>query len=104
VLLNLTYFSFSTTGFSRLKMSYKKKNQWTFFRTQQEFSTVINHVSIFPKDCKILSLQRGKNVYEVDMGLASASITAMFAFSASGIMCPSMLKHPYERIPSEITL
>jgi hypothetical protein len=40
---------------------------------------------------------------EVDTGLTRAFITAVFAFPASGIMCPSMLIYPCERIPSEIT-
>jgi hypothetical protein len=36
-------------------------------------------------------------------GLAKAPITAAFAFSTSGMMCPPMLIYPYKRIPSEIT-
>jgi hypothetical protein len=42
-------------------------------------------------------------VYEVDRDLAEVSLTAMFTFSASGMMCPPMLIYPYKRIPSEIT-
>ena len=42
-------------------------------------------------------------MYEVERALAKASITAMFAFSTSGMMCTPMLIYPYKRIPSEIT-
>jgi hypothetical protein len=35
-------------------------------------------------------------------GLAKASITAVLAFSASGMMCPPTLIYPHKRIPSEI--
>jgi hypothetical protein len=41
-------------------------------------------------------------VYEFDRRLAKVSVTAVFAFSASGMMCPPMLIHPHKRIPSEI--
>ena len=34
-------------------------------------------------------------------GLAKVPITAAFAFSTSGMMCPPMLIYPYKRIPSE---
>jgi hypothetical protein len=42
-------------------------------------------------------------MYEVDKGVAKASITAVFAFYASGMMCTHMLIYPFKRIPSEIT-
>jgi len=35
-------------------------------------------------------------------GLAKASVTAVFAFPASGMMCPPMLIYPHKRRPSEI--
>ena len=41
-------------------------------------------------------------MYEVERGLAKVSITAIFAFSVYGMMCPPMLIYPYKRIPSEI--
>jgi len=56
VLHNITYFSFSVIGFSRLKMSKKKKNGWTVFRTQQEFAVVINaSYQSVPKTAKVLA-------------------------------------------------
>jgi hypothetical protein len=48
-------------------------------------------------------MQRGKNAYEIDRGLAKASITDMLAFFASGMMCLPMLIYPHKTIPSEIT-
>jgi hypothetical protein len=42
-------------------------------------------------------------VYEIDRGLAEAFITDVFAFSASGLICPPMLIYPCQRIRSEIT-
>lgn len=50
----------------------------------------------------MLASKGEKNVYEVERGLA-LSITAMFAFSNSGMMCPPLLKYPYKRLPFEIT-
>jgi len=35
-------------------------------------------------------------------GLAKASVTAMFAISASRMVCPPMLIYPHKRIPSDI--
>jgi hypothetical protein len=35
-------------------------------------------------------------------GLAKESITTIFAFSDSGMMCPPMLIYPHKRTPSEI--
>jgi hypothetical protein len=45
-----------------------------------------------------------RNVYEVERGFAKASITAIFAFSVSGMVCPPMLIYPYKKKkkPSEI--
>jgi hypothetical protein len=62
-----------------------------------------SHFKFFPKTAEFLACKGDKNMCEVDAGLTRASITAVFAFSASGIICPSMLIYPYERIPSEIT-
>jgi hypothetical protein len=42
-------------------------------------------------------------MYKFDRGVAKASITAVFGFCASGMMCTHMLKYPFKRIPSEIT-
>jgi len=55
-----------------------------------------------PKTGNVLAYRGDKNVYEFYRGLAEASITAVFTFSASG-MCPPMLRYPYTRIPAEIT-
>jgi len=59
-------------------------------------------VLIFIKAWKSFRTQRGK-IYELDKGVARASITDVFAFSASGMMCTHMLIYPFKRIPSEIT-
>jgi hypothetical protein len=48
-------------------------------------------------------MQRGEKMYEVDRVVAKASITAVFAVSASGIMCTHMLIYPFKIIPFEIT-
>ena len=42
-------------------------------------------------------------MYELDRGVARASITTVFAFSASGMMCTQLLIYPFKRITSEIT-
>jgi len=42
-------------------------------------------------------------MYEVDRDVARASITDVFAFSASELMCTHMLIYPFKGIPSEIT-
>jgi hypothetical protein len=56
VLNNLRHFSFLIIGFSRLKMSKKKKNDWTIFRTQQEFAVGINSsYQSVPKTAKVLA-------------------------------------------------
>jgi hypothetical protein len=51
----------------------------------------------------VLACSGDKNVYEFYRGLAEAPITAVVAFSASGMMSPPMLRHENTRIPSEIT-
>jgi hypothetical protein len=38
----------------------RRRDCWTFFRTQQVFSKEIIKLTIFPKDCKRLSLQWGQ--------------------------------------------
>jgi len=38
----------------------RRKDCWTFFRTQQVFSNEIIKLTIIPKDCKRLSLQWGQ--------------------------------------------
>lgn len=56
-----------------------------------------------PKNSKVLAPLGSKNVYEVDKGKAKSAITAMFTFSASGKVVPSMmLIYPYQRLPSVI--
>jgi hypothetical protein len=45
----------------------------------------------------------GQKYYAVERGLAKMTVTAIFAFYASGTMCPPMLIYRYKRIPSEIT-
>jgi hypothetical protein len=47
-------------------------------------------------------MQRGK-MYELDRGVTRASITDVFAFCASEMMCTHLLIYPFKRIPSEIT-
>jgi hypothetical protein len=56
-----------------------------------------------PKAGKVLKCKGDKNAYEIDRGLAKLSGADMFAFSASGMMCPAMLIYPYKRILLEIT-
>jgi hypothetical protein len=57
----------------------------------------------FPNTGKVLACKWDRNVYEVDRGLTKASITAMFTFSAFGMMFPPMWIYPYKRIPSAFT-
>jgi hypothetical protein len=66
------------------------------------FSDDKSNFQSFPKTGKVLACKGDKNVYEIDKGLSQASITARFAFSISGMMCPPMLIYSYKRIPSEI--
>jgi hypothetical protein len=56
-----------------------------------------------PKAGKVLKCKGDKNGYEIDRGLAKASVTDILAFSGSGMMCPPMLICPYKTIPLEIT-
>jgi hypothetical protein len=56
-----------------------------------------------PKAGKVLKCEEDKYAYEIDRGLAKASVTDMLAVSASGMMCPPMLLYPYRKIPHEIT-
>jgi hypothetical protein len=58
---------------------------------------------VCPKTGKVLTCKGDKNAYEIDRGLAKASITDALAFSASGMMCPPMPIYPCKRIPSDIT-
>jgi hypothetical protein len=74
----------SVPGLSRLKMSYKKKDLWTLLRTQHEFSAVMHQASNIISD---LVCQGDRNVYEADTDPAKGTLTAMFTFSASGLMC-----------------
>jgi len=62
---------------------------------------MMNQVSNFVQR-NVLASRGDKNVYEFYGDLAKASITAVLAFSASG-MCPPMLRYPYTRIPAAIT-
>jgi hypothetical protein len=41
-------------------------------------------------------------MYEVNRGVARASITAVLVFSASGMMCTHTVIYPFKRVPSEI--
>jgi hypothetical protein len=56
-----------------------------------------------PKAGKVFKCKREKNSYEIDRGVAKASVTVKLTFSASGTMCPPMLIYPYKRIQLEIT-
>jgi hypothetical protein len=40
-------------------------------------------------------MEKGKKLYDIGRGLARAPITAVFAFSASVMMCTYMLIYPY---------
>ncbi|XP_067004498.2 uncharacterized protein [Anabrus simplex] len=55
-----------------------------------------------PNNGKVLAEKAVKNVYEIDRGLAKASITVMFTFSASGCIVPPMIIYPNQRIRAEI--
>jgi hypothetical protein len=52
---------------------------------------------------KVLKCKGDKNAYELERGLAKASVTDTLTFSASQMMCPLMLIYPYKGIPLEIT-
>ena len=50
----------------------------------------------FPKNGRVLACKGDKNMCEVGSYLAKPSITTVFAFSASGMMCTPMLVYPYK--------
>jgi hypothetical protein len=98
----------------------QEENLWTFFRTQQDFSTAMHQVlQLCPNTGKAIASIRDRSVYEYDRGPAKASVTATFAFyvsgtmlpcmviyhltSHSGMMFPCMLIYPHQRLPSDIT-
>jgi hypothetical protein len=103
LLPNIKYFSFSY----RLQQVEGVLEQKKLLHILQDptriFSSDKLSFQFFPKTRKVLVCKGDKNVYEVDRGLARVSITAMFAFSGSGVVCPPMLMYPYKRIPSENT-
>jgi hypothetical protein len=67
VLPKITYFHFSITGLSQLKLSHKKKNRRIFFKNKKEiFNGDKSRFKSFSKDWKILSIQGDRNVYEID--------------------------------------
>nr|CAI5866984.1 unnamed protein product [Callosobruchus analis] len=55
-----------------------------------------------PKTKKVLAPRGAKNIYEVDVGQAKASITVLFTFAAAGNITPTMIVYPYKRLPSDI--
>nr|CAI5854571.1 unnamed protein product [Callosobruchus analis] len=55
-----------------------------------------------PKTKKVLAPRGAKNIYEVDVGQAKASITVLFTFAAAGNITPPMIVYPYKRLPSDI--
>nr|CAI5825338.1 unnamed protein product [Callosobruchus analis] len=55
-----------------------------------------------PKLGKVIALKGKKNVYEVDLGKAKENLTAMFTFSASGIITPPMIIYPNKRLSSVV--
>ena len=79
----------------------RRRDCWTFFRTQQVFSKEIIKL-IFPKDCKRLSLQWGQKRVRSWYRPSKCVHNIVFDFSASGMMCPPMLNCPYKWILSEI--
>ncbi|XP_072376192.1 uncharacterized protein, partial [Diabrotica undecimpunctata] len=58
---------------------------------------------ICPETGKVFARKGAKNVYSVEKGSSKESITVMFSFSASGIICPPMIIYPYKRIPEKIS-
>nr|CAI5839558.1 unnamed protein product [Callosobruchus analis] len=44
-----------------------------------------------PKTKKVLAPRGAKNIYEVDVGQAKASITVLFIFAAAGNITPPMI-------------
>ncbi|KAJ8967933.1 hypothetical protein NQ314_002574 [Rhamnusium bicolor] len=57
-----------------------------------------------PKNKKVIACRGTKNVYEVDQGVAKASLTVMFTFSATGNLSPPMIIYPYKRKPPKEVL
>nr|CAI5844919.1 unnamed protein product [Callosobruchus analis] len=55
-----------------------------------------------PKLGKVIAPKGKKNVYEVDLGKAKENLTAMFTFSASGIITPPMIIYPNKRLSSVV--
>lgn len=56
-----------------------------------------------PKGSKVLAPRGARNIYEVDIGQAKASLTVMFTFGANGNVTPPMIIYPNKRRSSEIT-
>lgn len=52
-----------------------------------------------PKTEKFLAKIGCKNVYQVEKGSAKENITALFTFSASGLVLKLMIIYSYKRIP-----
>jgi len=55
-----------------------------------------------PKTKAVLALKGCKNVYEISVGNAKENLIVMFAFSAAGVMCHTMIIYNYKRIPKNI--
>ena len=60
-------------------------------------------MSNFSQRLEKFSHAKRKKMNEVDRDVARASITDVFAFSASELMCTHMLLYAFKGIPSEIT-
>jgi DDE superfamily endonuclease. len=58
---------------------------------------------ICPETGTVFARKGAKNVYSVEKGSSKESITVMFSFSASGLICPPMIVYPYKRIPEKIS-
>jgi hypothetical protein len=80
-----------------------KKCLEIFQDPSRTFSGDESGFQLCPKTGKILACKGDRNVFELDEGPANVSITAMFAFSSYGLVCPPMVIYPYQRILSEIT-
>jgi hypothetical protein len=74
-----------------------------FQEPKRIFSGDESGFQLCPKAGKFLACKGGKNVCELDGSPAKVSVTAMFTFSAGGLMLPPMVIYPYERILSGIT-
>jgi hypothetical protein len=55
-----------------------------------------------PKGNKVLAPKGTRNVYEIDIGQAKSSLTAMFTFGANGDIIPPMIIYPNKRRFAEI--